>query len=335
MMNNSLIENNEENYIFFSIGTHHYAFKANCVLAVMQLIELEYPESMPNFIAGLLEFNGQMIKVIDLRKVLNLESGEYSLNSKIIIVKTKNDILGIIVDSINEIRKIQAGLFNTTPYQTKDNLLEAVLTDRDISSAIINLENIENVIHSIKEENNTSLTAYNHMPKDVQSKETLHRRKLHYTRKMREVSNVLIESQDTYITFNLENNMCCLKILHIIGFYKYSSIKLIEIPCTPDFIKGVVNIKGRYITVIDLLKFTEDKTTNITSDATIIVVEYEDYEIGILAGSIGETVDIDENLIKTNIESSKKCLTECVINNSMYLFLDIKKLFSDEKLYIS
>ena len=335
MINNQVAQYVEESYIFFSVGERNYAFKSNHVFAVMQLVELEYPEHLPEYIAGLLEYNNQIIKVVDLRKILNLESGEYNLNSKIIVVKTKNDTFGIIVDNVSEIRKLETSLFNLPPYNIEESFIEGIYTDKDFSSTIINLENIENKINSYSSNDKACSSAAIYMPKDIQSQETLHRRKLHYARKMREIKGVLIESQDTYITFKLKENTCCVKILHVTGFYKYSNIKIINVPCTPDFIKGIVSIKGRYITVIDLLKFTGGKETEITQDTRIVVVEYEDYEIGIITGIIGETIDVDEGVIKVNSENSKNCLTECVIKNKMYLFLDIKKLFSDEKLYIS
>ena len=335
MINNPVSEIKEESYIFFSTGERNYAFKSNYVFAVMQLVELEYPEHLPEYIAGLLEYNNQVIKVIDLRKILNLESGEYNLNSKIIVVKTEKDTFGIIVDSVSEIRKLETSLFNLPPYNLEESFIEGIYTDKDFSSTIINLENIENKINSFSDKNEKDASAAIYMPKDIRSQETLHRRKLHYARKMREIKGSLIESQDTYITFKLQDNICCVKILHVSGFYKYSSTKLIKVPCTPDFIKGVVSIKGRYITVIDLLKFTGGKETEITQDTRIVVVEYEDYEIGIITGIIGETIEVDEGIIKINSENSKTCLNECVIKNKMYLFLDIKKLFSDEKLYIS
>lgn len=335
-MNNSVVEYKEENYIFFSIGTHNYAFSANYVLDIMQLVELEYPESMPDFISGLLEYNNQIIKIIDLRNILNIEMSDYNLNSKIIIIKTENEIFGIIIDSVKEIRRINKFSLNAPPYNNEKSYLEAIYTDKESSATIINLENIEKRINSkIGKFDDNKKSASVFLPKDLQSKETLHRRRLHYARKMRQVSNLIIKSQDTYITFLLDKNTCCIKILHVAGFYKFLNVKLTKVPCTPEFITGIVSIKGRYITVIDLLQFIEGRKTPITKDTSIIVIGYEDYEIGILADAIGETIDIEENLVKMRSKNSNSCLNECVMNDSMYLFLDVKKLFGDEKLYIS
>ncbi len=336
MVSNFPIQQNEENYIFFSTGKRYYALEANFVLAVMQLTELEYPEHLPDFIAGLLKYNNQMIKIIDLRKILNLEAVTYSLNAKIIIIKIKNDIFGIITDDVGDIRRIKTSSFNAPPYKNENTFVKAIYTDKENYATLISLENIEKKINSTSiVEHNDKDACVSCLPNDIHSKEILHRRKVHYARKMSEISNVIIESQDTYIAFELEGNTCYVKILHVAGFYKYSNLKIIQVPCTPDFVQGIISIKGRYITVIDLLKFTENKKTEITPDTSIIVVEYEDYELGIITGAIGKTIDIDENAIIQNFVNTKNCLNECVIKNSMYLFLDVKKLFGDEKLYIS
>lgn len=313
----------------------NYALKSSCVFAVMQLVELEYPESMPDYITGLLEYNGSIIKIADLGKILSLENQQYTLNSKIIIVKTNNDTFGIIVDNIIEIKRMMSSSFNPIPYNQEQSYIEGIYTEKDFSSTLINLENVEKKINSQNEEQGDISNKSPFLPADVKSKEILHRRKMHYKRKMQEISNVLIESQDTYITFLLDKNICCVQILHVLGFYKYSSVKLVEIPCTADFIRGVVNLQGRYITILDLLQFSENKQTEITKDTIIILVEYEDYQIGILADAIGETIEVDENLIKQAQKKEQSCLNECVINKTMHLCLDIKKLFEDEKLYIS
>ena len=335
-MNDIVAEQKEKNYIFFSIGSYNYAFDSTKVLSVMQLIELEYPESLPPYVAGLFEYNDKIIKSIDLRKVLNLAPIKYNLNSKIIVVKAKETTFGVIAEDIKEIKRIFAESFGDLPYEKSNSFLEAIYTEKDYSASVINLDNIANKINDPEDIDNQPKAENELMlPDDEKSKEALHRRKLHYARKMREVTGVIIESQDTYITFPLDKNICCVQILHVAGFYKFSNVKIIEIPCTPSFIKGVVSLKGRYITIIDLLKFTENINTKIDEETSIIVLEHENYQIGILTGAIGETIDIDENLLKIAPDSSNNCLNACVVNDFMYLFLDINKLFSDERLYIN
>lgn len=332
---NNLIGQIEENYIFFSIGSSNYAFDAGYVVDIIQLVELEYPEAMPAYIVGLFEYNNQLIKIVDLRNILKLDFVEYGLNSKIIIVKTENETFGFVVDDVKEIKRVNAAHFNSTPFENGESSMKAIYTDKELTSVIINIESIKNKINSHSGDYKLEKSSAMFLPSDMTSKQILHRRKLHYARKMKEGSDLIIKSKDAYITFALNENICCTKILHISGFYKFSNVKLTKVPCTPEFVVGVASLKGRYITVIDLLKFTENKTTLIDNDANIIVIECEDYEIGIITPTIGEIIDFDESKLKFKQNNKTSCVSECVMDDKMYLFLDVKKLFSDEKFYIS
>ena len=164
-MNNAIVDYKEESYIFFSIG--------------------------------LLEYNNQIIKIIDIRNILKLEAAPYNLNSKIIIVKTKNDVFGIIIDDVKEIRRINTLSMNIPPYDTEKSYLEAIYTDKEFSVTILNLENIERKINSpYSFTGDSKNSAATFLPKDTASKETLHRRRLHYARKTKEVTNEIIKSQE-------------------------------------------------------------------------------------------------------------------------------------------
>ncbi|MCD8024277.1 MAG: chemotaxis protein CheW, partial [Candidatus Gastranaerophilales bacterium] len=311
MVNNALVEHGEKTFIFFKVGTSVYGIDIVHVFDIMQLVELEYPESMPDYIAGLLEFNNQIIKIAAIRNILRLETSNYALDGKIIIIKTENDIFGLIVEDIIEIRRTNAAAFNTPPYDTEKSYIQAIYAESNFSATILNISNIEKTINSGEYRGKANIKpAAEFLPKDNRSKEILHRRKLHYARKMREVSYEIIRGQDTYVTFFLNKNVCCIKILNVAGFYKFSALKITKVPCTPDFIKGIVSVKGRYITVIDLLNYTEKEKTQITKDTKIIVIAYEDYLLGILADGIGETIEIQENSIKRRPEKSNSCMDE-------------------------
>ncbi len=335
-MNNFPTKSAEDNYIFFTLGGRVYAFKASHILDITLLLELEYPEAMPDYVTGLLRYRNEIIKVVDIRNILKIPLDNYDMNSKIIVVKTKNDIFALAIDRVKEIRSLNYTVFNSSPVQNKKSYLEAIYTDKEISAAVLNLECIEQEINTPDKDNlYEGKSASSLVPSDARSKEILHRRKLQYSRKAGEISyDIIQKSQDTYMTFILNKNVCCIKIVRIAGFYKYENIKIIKVPCTPDFILGIASIKGRYITVIDLLKYTEGHNSKITKDTNIIVIEYEDYQMGIITDAIGDMVEMEENLMKIRTDNNS-CLSECVVNDSLYLFLDVKKLFGDEKLYVS
>lgn len=102
-----------------------------------------------------------------------------------------------------------------------------------------------------------------------------------------------------YLTFHLSQEqygVSLLAVREIIGL-----MDITHVPRTPEYVRGVINLRGRIIPVVDLrLKFGM-KAIEDTEVTCIIVVEmtYEDQviQIGILVDEVDEVLDIQENQI--------------------------------------
>ena len=66
----------------------------------------------------------------------------------------------------------------------------------------------------------------------------------------------------------------------------YPLTELTPLPCTPDYIFGIINIRGQILTIIDMKKFFDLPEKGITNLNRVIVVRNEDMELGILADEI-------------------------------------------------
>jgi len=111
-----------------------------------------------------------------------------------------------------------------------------------------------------------------------------------------------------YLTFCLDNEeygLEILKVREIIGL-----LPITTVPRTPDYIKGVINLRGKVIPVIDLrLKFSMLEAER-TEETCIIVVNLGQVEVGIIVDRVSEVRDIDGKDIDdppsfgTNVDSS-------------------------------
>jgi purine-binding chemotaxis protein CheW len=103
-----------------------------------------------------------------------------------------------------------------------------------------------------------------------------------------------------YLTFNLgdeEYGLEILKVYQIIGL-----MNITPVPQTPHFVKGVINLRGTIIPVIDIrLKFGMMEIES-TDKTCIIVLEVENnkesVQLGIIVDSVSEVLDISENEIE-------------------------------------
>jgi len=340
----TVADNIQENdiYIFVKIGNSSYAFPALNVLEIIKLVELEYPEKMPSFIAGILEYKGKVIHIIDLRSVLNIETKEYDVDTHILIMQGKEGVYGIIVDKITDIKRIDTTIIAPPPYSTQNRFTRGIYLNNSTSTIVINLDLLEDWLKNAQYDTSSfNEKASRLLPRDIKSKEVLHQRKMQLIEKTQDVTYKAIQNKNVYISFLIGNNTYCLEIVYVGGFYKYSETNVIKIPCTPDFIKGLISIKGDYITIIDLRKYFDNEFSKITDKSTIIAIQSKDFKIGFIVDEISDTMNIQTSELFNNKTKGKNIkpdnkneIIEYVKDDKLYLVLNMDEILSNERLYV-
>ncbi len=105
---------------------------------------------------------------------------------------------------------------------------------------------------------------------------------------------VLLDKEGKYLTFALaheEYGLEILKVREIIGYMDITAV-----PQTPHHVKGVINLRGQVIPVIDLRAKFGMETTEVTEETCIIVVEISQdghkFSTGIVVDHVQEVLDI-------------------------------------------
>ncbi len=142
-----------------------------------------------------------------------------------------------------------------------------------------------------------------------------------------------------YLTFMLADEtygIGILKVKEIIGMMAITSV-----PRTPDFVKGVINLRGKVIPVIDLrLKFSLD-SISYSERTCIIVVEIDGESgtvlIGIVVDSVSEVVNIIQEEIEDTPAFGSKLETDYILGmakmeGGVKILLDIDRVLSAEEL---
>lgn len=127
----------------------------------------------------------------------------------------------------------------------------------------------------------------------------------------------------TFVIADEEYGLEILKVREIIGIMDITAV-----PRTPDYVKGVVNLRGKVIPVIDLrLKFGMEEAER-TEETCIIVVSVNDLEIGIVVDRVSEVQDISGHHIEDAPEFGAQVDTEFIlgmgkVGDSVTILLDI------------
>ncbi|RTL52662.1 MAG: chemotaxis protein CheW [Rhodocyclaceae bacterium] len=102
------------------------------------------------------------------------------------------------------------------------------------------------------------------------------------------------EEAKQYLTFFLAREMYAVGILNVKEIIEYGS--LTEIPMMPSFIRGVINLRGAVVPVIDLAARFGGGQTEVGRRTCIIILELRDEEgrqdIGVMVDAVSEVIDI-------------------------------------------
>lgn len=147
------------------------------------------------------------------------------------------------------------------------------------------------------------------------------------------------EAPAQYLTFSLGGEMFGVGILNVKEIIEYGN--LTEIPMMPTFIRGVINLRGAVVPVIDLAARFGGKATQVGRRTCIVIVEVPDedmrHDIGIMVDAVSEVLEIPASEIEPPPSFGAKIRTEFIfgmgkIAGKFVILLEINKVLSIEEI---
>jgi len=139
-----------------------------------------------------------------------------------------------------------------------------------------------------------------------------------------------------YLTFMLgreEYGIEILKVREIIGYMDITAV-----PRAPEYIKGVINLRGQVIPVLDLRSRFGMETAEVTEQTCIIVVEINQqgrrFNTGLVVDQVQEVLDIDGENIEDAPQFGGDVQTDFIlgigkVQNAIKILLDIDKVLGN------
>lgn len=142
-----------------------------------------------------------------------------------------------------------------------------------------------------------------------------------------------------YLTFRLQEEIYAVDVANIREILDFSTIT--KVPKSPEFMRGVINLRGSVVPVIDMkLKFglpTTEKTVNTCIIVMEISVDGETVIIGSLADAVQEVLEMEPEQIEPAPRIGTRLNTEFIKgmgkrNDQFLMILDIDKIFSCDEM---
>lgn len=147
------------------------------------------------------------------------------------------------------------------------------------------------------------------------------------------------EDESQYLTFLLGGEMYAVSILNIKEIIGYGQPT--QVPMMPSYVRGIINLRGRVVPVIDLLPRFGRESSEVGKRTCVVIidveVEDERQDIGIVVDAVSEVLHIPDTDIEPPPAFGAKIRADFIagmgkINNKFVVLLNVEKVLSIEEL---
>ena len=147
------------------------------------------------------------------------------------------------------------------------------------------------------------------------------------------------EQQGQYLTFMLSGEVFAIGILSIKEIIEYG--QLTEVPRMPEFIRGVINLRGAVVPVIDLGSRFGKNASAISRRTCIVIIEViyeeEQHVVGVMVDAVNEVLDIAPSEIEAAPSFGAKIRADFIrgmgkVDGKFVIILDVDHVLSMDEL---
>ncbi|MBL6987659.1 MAG: purine-binding chemotaxis protein CheW [Methylobacter sp.] len=153
------------------------------------------------------------------------------------------------------------------------------------------------------------------------------------------VDSQALEEQQQYLTFMLNGETYAISILRIKEIIQYG--QLTEVPRMPNFIRGVINLRGAVVPVIDLSARFGKPPTQVSRRNCIIIIETtieeETHSVGVMVDAVNAVLEISDSEIEPPPTFGTNIRAEFIagmgkINGKFVIILNIQQVLSMDEM---
>ena len=137
-----------------------------------------------------------------------------------------------------------------------------------------------------------------------------------------------------WVTFHLDDEKYGINVMQVREVLRETEIA--PVPGTPDYVLGIINLRGNVVTVIDTRKRFGLAPKEVDEATRIVIVEVGEEVAGMQVDGVAEVMDVPGSEVETapnvgNDESSKYIQGVSSQKGGLLIFVDLDKLFATEE----
>lgn len=278
--------------VSFTLADEEYAVALEDVQEIVQMPErvVAVPKAPPH-VVGVMNLRNRLLPLIDLRRLFSLTASSMDEKTRIVVLTSGIYSVGLVVDAVSEVLNVPAALIDPIP-----PLLARHQDLTDITQ-ICRLDNGKRMV---------SVLVAHELLNNSATQEALGA--LGEVSVMQESSDEhdsqLLDDDEQLVVFRLGNEEFAVPIHSVQEIVRVPE-QLIRVPQTPDFVEGVINLRGSVLPVVDLRTRLHLPRIERQDRQRIMVFTLASVRTGFIVDQVSEVLKVAKNIIDATPQMSQ------------------------------
>lgn len=133
-------------YMTFNIDNEIYGIEIASIKEIIEMVPITRVPESPDYVLGIINLRGDIVGVLDVRKRFMKEPKAYDTQTCIIVVEHKEYVLGLIVDSVNEVLTIEESKISAPPSAKLNHHNQFIRNIGQLESGVVLLLDLEKLL---------------------------------------------------------------------------------------------------------------------------------------------------------------------------------------------
>ncbi len=271
----------EVQLVSFFLGNEEFALEIDKVREIIRYPEIVKLPNVAPYIKGLISLRDTLMPIIDLRIKLNMGDEDNSDSTRVVVVDLEGVLLGLVVDKVFEVTRVVKDSIFPPPQALSGESGERLkgIARLEDGKRIIMLMDLQDILsreelQEIEQQGSQLDTAETSEPERQENQ----------------------EDEEQMVVFRLAGEQFGVRISQVQEINRLS--KITKVPRAPEYVEGVVNLRGEVIPVIDLRKRFVMEHKDYNEFTRIIVSDTNQKKVGIIVDEVLEVLRVSRQFLE-------------------------------------
>lgn len=132
-------------WVTFMLRSETYGINVMQVREVLRYTEIAPVPGAPSHVLGIINLRGNVVTVLDMRTLFGLEPSDVTNETRVIVIETSTQVVGLMVDSVAEVVYLKSSEIDTTPTVGTDEgskFIQGICNRNDTLLLLVNLNRL-------------------------------------------------------------------------------------------------------------------------------------------------------------------------------------------------